>query len=83
MPKPIRLAVVAPGEPLPCPFAIGEQVHLKSGGPILTVETPGPEWTACRWFDDCGVSACETFRNATLVRFVPNPPRRKPTSRSR
>ena len=62
------------------PFPDGAMVQLKSGGPVLTVQTSGPIWTQCTWFDDCGgYCGPEEIRNTSLVPYVepPKPRRRK------
>jgi uncharacterized protein YodC (DUF2158 family) len=58
------------------PFAIGDVVQLKSGGPQMTVkyvEDPSPAGSTavhCVWFD--GTKLCsEMFHPATLKSFVP------------
>lgn len=74
-----------PKPPEPGPFAIGDLVHLKSGGPLLTVQASGPEWSHCIWFDDVG-NYCgpEEFKNRALAAYVPPKPKRtfrKPKAR--
>lgn len=59
------------------PFKEGENVNLKSGGPLMCIEEPGPIWTVCTWFDDVGNRMAEKFRNGTLEHYVPKP-KRKP-----
>ena len=65
------------------PFPIGSRVHLRSGGPLMCVQKPGPEWTDCTWFDDVGNRmGPEEFRNGTLELFDQKKPRRIITKRS-
>ena len=60
------------------PFEGGAQVHLKSGGPVMTVEASGPEWTTCVWFDDVGQDmGPRQFKNEALTPYVPPPPKGK------
>jgi len=58
------------------PFPIGAKVRLKSGGPFLCVQKPGPEWSYCTWFDDVGNRmGPEEFRNGTLELYAERKPR--------
>jgi uncharacterized protein YodC (DUF2158 family) len=59
------------------PFKKGQKVHLMSGGPLMTVETPGPEWTKCIWFDECDNDMRGSFLNDTLEIYVEPKPKRK------
>ncbi len=55
-------------------FRKGAEVQLRSGGPNMTVEIPGPERTQTIWFDDVGNEICTgTFLNYTLSKYVPKP----------
>ena len=62
-------------------FKTGDIVKLKSGGPVMTVESYGGEIAGCSWFD--GKShRTETFRADSLVPAEePKPPRRHIKSR--
>ena len=52
-------------------FRRGAVVQLRSGGPAMTVEKPGPEKSECVWFDDIGNEVCAaTFLNALLMKYV-------------
>jgi uncharacterized protein YodC (DUF2158 family) len=60
------------------PFPDGAKVHLKSGGPLLTVQTSGPIWTQCTWFDDVGgYCGPEDIKNTSLELYAPKKPRRR------
>lgn len=77
--KIVKLVPSEPKKPEQGPFPIGARVHLKSGGPLMTVQTPGPEWTQCTWFDDVDTrQGPEDFRNGTLVLYEPTRRTRRP-----
>lgn len=58
-------------------FRRGAVVQLRSGGPAMTVEKPGPELSHCVWFDDIGNEVCNgTFLNDLLCKYV-EPPQKK------
>ena len=76
----------SPQPPEGGPFAQGDLVHLKSGGPLMTVQRAGPEWTQCTWFDEVGNRiGPEDFRNGTLKAYEtpPKRTRRRPRPRAR
>lgn len=65
-------------------FPDGEKVEIKSGGPIMVVESSGPEWTTVSWFDDVGQDiGPRQFKNAALKKHEPPKPKRKPAPVSR
>ena len=51
---------------------VGDTVHLKSGGPTMTVEWIGPHHVTnitvvqCKWFDKSSKLITDTFAPATL-----------------
>ncbi len=62
-------------------FRRGVVVQLRSGGPAMTVEKPGPEKSDCIWFDDIGNEVCVgTFLNDLLIKFVEQPKEPKPVA---
>lgn len=59
-------------------FQIGEQVCLKSGGPVMTIagSLTGHGTYQCRWFDQthAAMPFSEYFHADTLEAFVPDQP---------
>lgn len=47
-------------------FKIGDIVLLKSGGPIMTVQSIKDETIYCTWFDDNNIRKQEYFNTETL-----------------
>lgn len=51
-------------------FVAGDQVRLKSGGPVMTVESSGPGTVTCTWFyDGMPVRTREVFMPETLEKL--------------
>lgn len=51
----------------------GDQVQLKSGGPIMTVESVSGVNVACIWFDTTSQPQTRMFVAATLEPFTDDP----------
>lgn len=54
-------------------WSIGDEVQLKSGGPIMTVFALTEAGVECRWFSDSELRG-ETFPPGTLKAFVRRAP---------
>ncbi len=81
-----RLKLVSSEDrPVPeAPFKGGDDVHLKSGGPLMTVEKSDSEFTDTVWFDDMGNHIGGKFLNCTLKKYERPPmPKRVPRKPSR
>jgi uncharacterized protein YodC (DUF2158 family) len=44
----------------------GDNVRLKSGSPLMTVQKIGPEFANCTWFDENNDVQTESFRPEVL-----------------
>ena len=76
--KVLRLVAARPKTEELGPFPAGTAVRMKGdrNNPQMTVQTPGPEWTQCTWFDESlSRVGPELFRNSTLELW--RPPRKK------
>jgi uncharacterized protein YodC (DUF2158 family) len=51
-------------------FKVGDVVQLKSGGPKMTISSPGtnPGWWYCIWFDKDGKQKGNQFDPSTLTK---------------
>lgn len=47
-------------------FKPGDNVRLKSGGPLMTIQKMGPEFANCTWFDEDNEVKTESFRPEAL-----------------
>lgn len=53
------------------PYAPGDVLRLKSGGPKMTVVTlEGDDAVACKWFDRNGKLQSDSFPAAMVERFI-------------
>jgi uncharacterized protein YodC (DUF2158 family) len=50
-------------------FAPGDVVHLKSGGPLMTVESANASGVTCTWFDDKKNLKNARFPEAILEKY--------------
>jgi uncharacterized protein YodC (DUF2158 family) len=59
-------------------WKVGQEVNLRSGGPVMTIEQPGETHSECVWFTDEGNEVCTgKFLNATLTKHIPKPESKK------
>lgn len=58
-------------------FNVGDKVQLKSGGPVMTVESVSSGNVTCLWFAG-SESKCQAFPAATLEPFSDVVARRAP-----
>ena len=47
-------------------FTPGDNVRLKSGGPLMTIQKMGVEFANCTWFDEDNEVQTESFRPEAL-----------------
>ena len=54
-------------KPKPAPFAVGDSVQLKSGGPMMTVCKCTENYVCCLWFSGGGLQRAD-FEKDTIFR---------------
>ena len=51
---------------------VGDEVQLKSGGPIMTIESIKDLWATCVWFDKNDIKSGD-FQLKTLIPYQETP----------